>query len=42
MTLTIGPSNKTILNLGWNQSTDTYTPTTTKNTINSVHLKMKR
>ena len=42
MTLTIGPSNKTILNLGWNQSTDTYTPTTTKNTINSVHLKMRR
>lgn len=42
MAITIGPSNKTILNLGWNQSTDTYTPTTTKNTINSVHLKMRR
>ena len=42
MNVRIGPENRTLLNLGWNQVADTYTATTTRNTVSAVHLRMRR
>lgn len=42
MAIIVGPENRIFLNLGWNSSTDSYTATTTKNTVTAVHLNMRR
>ena len=42
MSLGHGPENRKLLNVSWDSVNDTYTDTTTPNTISAVHLRMKR